>query len=135
MTKSAGVIGAPPPVVTPSSSPPLSLSFPDVTVDVDADADGKASEGAGRTLANASTCEDNLARDCTRSDDSPADTARPGDEVDVEKAAAVKAAAKREKDLKKAIKDYMKTSLSRCAPGSCLRCALKANLCRSVVHP
>ncbi|GAB0493594.1 hypothetical protein MMPV_004879 [Pyropia vietnamensis] len=110
--KSVGTTGALSPVATPPSSPPLAAPFPDITVDVNVDSDEEATVGAGGMLTTATTGEDTSARGFTKSDDAPADVAGVGDENDAEKQAAVMAAAKREKRLKKAIKDYMKTSLS-----------------------
>lgn len=103
--------GAPAPVTTPPPPPPVE-PFADFTIVVDDDEtepwDGDASAGkADHAAASATSTGGFLV-----GGDAPEGADGATDEIDKEKAAA-KAAAKREKELKKAIKDYMKTSLSR----------------------
>lgn len=104
--------GAPPPVTTPPPASPVE-PFADFVIDVEDDDlelwDGDARAAAPGGAARQAT---SLGGFLVGGDTPPGDADGEVDAIDEEKAAA-KAAAKREKELKKAIKDYMKTSLSR----------------------
>eukprot|EP00170_Pyropia_yezoensis_P003435 contig_14340_g3442 len=105
---------APPPHLVTPPSLPAGVPFFDVTVDIDGidgNDDGDTSTGAGALGSAAADVARSPVGSAVGGDDQ-ADAPGTGDDVEAEKAAAVKAAAKREKELKKAVKDYMKTALS-----------------------
>lgn len=84
--------------------PPPIAAYPDVTVCMDDAADDCSVEDLYEPSA--------VWRGDKMYDDKPTERRTSMDEVDEEKAAAA-IEAKRQKELKKAVKDYMKTSLSR----------------------
>lgn len=91
----------------PTAPPPIA-AYPDVSLCMDDIAD----DGSVEDLYEPST----VWKGDGVYDDKPAERKVSMDEVKEEKAAA-EIDAKRQKELKKAIKDYMKTSLSRYAQG------------------
>lgn len=125
---------APPPHLVTPPSLPAGEPFFDVTVDIDGndDGDGDTSTSAG-ALGSAAADVARSTMGSTLDEDAHAAALSTGDDVEAEKAAAVKAAAKREKELKKAVKDYMKTALSRYVSGdSRLHCTKRATLFSSL---
>lgn len=126
---------APPPHLVTPPSLPAGVPFFDVTVDIDGidgNDDGDTSTGAGALGSAAADVARSPVGSAVGGDDQ-ADAPGTGDDVEAEKAAAVKAAAKREKELKKAVKDYMKTALSRYVSGeSRLHCTKRATLFSSL---